>query len=92
MSINGSNLARNEQTDRQKYVYENNLALRGLSAPTPGQFTCIYHNILRSSSLKLLGQLKSNLIGSGSFSGFEFLSHFSRPFMTTSINPKIIKL
>ena len=38
---------------------------RGLSAPAPGLYTCIYnHNIKTSSSLKPLGQLKPNFMWS----------------------------
>ena len=35
-----------------------------LITPTPGQYTCIFHNILASSLLKPLGQSKPNFMDS----------------------------
>ena len=54
MSFNGRKLARNEQTDRIFYVYENSLPPGGC-LPQPRGYINVYdHNVQTSSSLKPL--------------------------------------
>ena len=40
MSFNGKKLARNEQMDR--FMFMKIFGLRGLSAPAPGLYTCVW--------------------------------------------------